>query len=90
MSYAYVRSGPKAEALLMGHKKIEFARAQPKSNGSKDQEAGPSGSNINLELEGSIGQLQNNCYHDLVQACKDIAASVNVNQWTNIMGVQVN
>jgi hypothetical protein len=90
MSYAYIRSGPKSDALMMGLKRIEFPRAAAKpAASSQSAPVGPAGPTVNLELEGTLGQLQNKCYHELVQACKDIAASIGVNQWTTIMGVQV-
>jgi len=84
ISYAYLRCGSKSELILAGKKLIEFPMTPSKK--TSEPVATPK---VNLALEGVLGQLQSKCYQDLVQACKDIAASIGANQWTTIMSVQV-
>lgn len=86
IAYAYVRCGSKSEMILSGKQTIMFPRTPAKTSAVPSTPA----PRVNMELEGLLGTLQNKCYHDLVQACKDIALGIGHNiQWTTIMSVQV-
>lgn len=88
MTYAYVKLGPKAQGVISGFTKIMFPMSKPKEKAPPGSGSSASAS-LNLGLEGEIGNLQKKCYHDLINACKEIAAEIGATQWTTIMSVQV-
>lgn len=87
ITYAYVKLGPKAQGVSSGFMKIEFPMSKLKEKEQTTSRA--NGSSLDLGLEGQIGALQKECYHDLIKACKEIAKNMGVTQWTTIMSVQV-
>ncbi len=88
ITYAYVKLGTKAPRVSSGFVKVEFPMSKPKEKESTTSKAN-NASSLDLGLEGQIGAMQKECYHDLIKACKDIAKEMGVTQWTTIMSVQV-
>lgn len=89
ITYAYVKLGTKSQRVSSGLMKIEFPMSKPKEKEPTTSRVTANGSSLDLGLEGQIGAMQKECYHDLIKACKDIAKAMGVTQWTTIMSVQV-
>jgi len=87
IAIVYIRCSPKGLDLSNGSGKVEFPMLERRHN--IIEEVNKSNNALDLTLEGKVSTLQKRCYVDLVRCCKDLAAELNITQWTTIMSVQV-
>jgi len=88
IAIAYVRlGGPKAQALIHGQARITFQMTD-KVYGQQSSGAKVNGDGIDFSIEGRLGELQKQCFHDLMDYAKTKALELGVGVGT-VAGVQV-
>ena len=85
IAVTYVRVGPKAADLMNGKVRVIFSIVDKKAATASQTSAN---GNVDVGLEGQVGQVQNKCFRELIAKCREISENLKCT-FNAVMTVQV-